>query len=307
MTSERRFAREARDERLVEVFLAAIDGLSDREAGSKVELSHERIRQLRTGNWVRFTAATKRALLSYIEWVAWSPLSDFEPSYIEGSRWHMKYEREGREIQRREADAVLTEFGVPYPDFDSMEGRPYPKKSVHGISTDNGWKESAPAWASAVLCEELADLQRLVVRALARDSELDRGLRHIPLRDIDLAAGAGAVVDQEDVVGHLAFRADWLKRRGIDASQASIVRVTGRSMEPTLLEGSSVLVDETRRRRRAGEIFAVRSLDGGVLKRLEKDDRGRWLLVSDNPRYDPVPWGPDDELVGQVRWTARAL
>ncbi|WP_425155529.1 hypothetical protein [Candidatus Palauibacter sp.] len=47
--------------------------------------------------------------------------------------------------------------------------------------------------------------------------------------------------------------------------------------------------------------------DGGVVKRLEKDDRGRWLLTSDNPRYDPVPWGPDDELVGQVRWTARIL
>ncbi|WP_425154720.1 S24 family peptidase [Candidatus Palauibacter sp.] len=132
-------------------------------------------------------------------------------------------------------------------------------------------------------------------------------MRHIRLRDIDLAAGAGAVVENEEVVGHLAFSADWLKQRGIDASQASIVRVTGRSMEPTLLEGSSVLVDETRRRRRAGEIFAIRSLDGGVVKRLEKDDRGRWLLVSDNPRYDPVAWGPDDELVGQVRWTARVL
>ena len=146
-----------------------------------------------------------------------------------------------------------------------------------------------------------AELERL--RAALADIEV----RHIPLRDIDLAAGAGAVVESEEVVGHLAFSADWLKQRGIDASQASIVRVTGGSMEPTLLEGSSVLVDETKRRRRAGEIFAVRRADGGVVKRLAKDDRGRWLLVSDNPRYDPVPWGPDDELVGQVRWTARVL
>ncbi|WP_425155482.1 S24 family peptidase [Candidatus Palauibacter sp.] len=152
-----------------------------------------------------------------------------------------------------------------------------------------------------VLRRTEADLERL------REALADIEVRHIPLRDIDLAAGAGAVVESEEVVGHLAFSADWLKQRGIDASQASIVRVTGGSMEPTLLEGSSVLVDETKRRRRAGEIFAVRSLDGGVVKRLEKDDRGRWLLVSDNPRYDPVPWGPDDDLVGQVRWTARVL
>ncbi|WP_425154835.1 S24 family peptidase [Candidatus Palauibacter sp.] len=145
------------------------------------------------------------------------------------------------------------------------------------------------------------------LRGFVPNTEMGVELRHIPLRDIDLAAGAGAVVESEEVVGHLAFSADWLKQRGIDSENASIVRVTGRSMEPTLLEGSSVLVDETRRRRRAGEIFAVRRADGGVVKRLEKDERGRWLLTSDNPRYDPVPWSPDDEIVGQVRWTARVL
>ena len=160
---------------------------------------------------------------------------------------------------------------------------------------------------------KLAELDQVLMRASLRAmpggpaTEPDIDVRHIPLRDIDLAAGAGAVVESEEVVGHLAFSADWLKQRGIDSENASIVRVTGRSMEPTLLEGSSVLVDETRRRRRAGEIFAVRRADGGVVKRLAKDERGRWLLTSDNPRYDPVPWSPDDEIVGQVRWTARVL
>ena len=57
--------RNPEDEELVRSFVAAIDGLSDREAADRVGLSHERIRQFRTGAWVRFNAATRREMRAF--------------------------------------------------------------------------------------------------------------------------------------------------------------------------------------------------------------------------------------------------
>ncbi|MDR0809247.1 MAG: S24 family peptidase [Gemmobacter sp.] len=39
------------------------------------------------------------------------------------------------------------------------------------------------------------------------------------------------------------FRSDWLRREGIQPGKASLVRVRGDSMEPTLRDGAMVLVD----------------------------------------------------------------
>ena len=54
-------------------------------------------------------------------------------------------------------------------------------------------------------------------------------------------------------------------------------------MEPTLVDGCSILVNQAGRRRRVGRIFVVRTDDGLVVKRAGKDRAGAWQLVSDSP------------------------
>lgn len=131
--------------------------------------------------------------------------------------------------------------------------------------------------------------------------------RQVDQIDLAVAAGGGAEADDESVTERLTFRLDWLKSHGLDPAQCTVVKVQGESMEPALPEGSAILVDRARRRRREGGIFVVRTADGVVVKRLGKDDAGGWQLLSDHPAWDPVPWPQDAKVIGEVKWMARTL
>ena len=122
-----------------------------------------------------------------------------------------------------------------------------------------------------------------------------------------IAAGSGANPDDERVLGSLAFRDDWLKRHGLNTAQCRVIEVIGESMEPTLQHRAMILVDFQRTTRRRDKIFAVRTGDGPVVKRLRHADGKGWRLVSDNPAYKPVPWPQDAVVLGQVMWTGRTL
>ena len=123
------------------------------------------------------------------------------------------------------------------------------------------------------------------------------------------AAGGGAEVYDETVVGRLWFRDDWLDRQAIDPTQCNVISVRGESMEPTLPDGCSILVDRSqgRRRRRVGRIFVMRTEDGLVVKRVGRDEEGTWRIESEHPAWPPVPWSDDTEIIGEVRWTARTF
>ena len=133
------------------------------------------------------------------------------------------------------------------------------------------------------------------------------GYRMLQRRGAKLAAGYGAFIESEPVIGHLAFREDWLLKHGINHEKADIVEVMGQSMEPTLPDGALILVDYQRTRRRLNRIFVVRSDDLVLIKRLVKDRQGKWLLVSDNKEYTPLPWPREGRVIGQVMWTGRTL
>lgn len=131
-------------------------------------------------------------------------------------------------------------------------------------------------------------------------------LRYIEIQELDVAAGGGAMVEEERVIGRLAFRRDWLDRHGLDPNQCSVMSVRGESMEPTLPAGCSILVNRNRRYRRVGRIFVIRTADGVVVKRLGKTPKG-WQLLSDHPKWKPVPWPDDAEVIGEVKWMAQTL
>ena len=149
---------------------------------------------------------------------------------------------------------------------------------------------------------------RATWRDAVRDGEQQDGQwRDIPIREVAPAAGVGAEVFGEEVVGYLPFRRDWLDARSIDPGNADIVSVGGESMAPTLPNGCSILVDRKRREPHEGRIYVMRTDEGLVVKRLGKDEKGRWLVVNDNPDWPPAPLLYGTDIIGEVRWLGRTF
>ncbi len=129
----------------------------------------------------------------------------------------------------------------------------------------------------------------------------------VRLMEVASAAGVGAEVYDETPIGLLWFRNDWLLSHSIDPEQSNIIRVRGESMEPTLPNGCSILVDRKRREPHQGRIYVMRTEEGLVVKRLGLDEEGRWELLSDSPDWRVTPMSPGTEIIGEVRWAARTF
>lgn len=129
--------------------------------------------------------------------------------------------------------------------------------------------------------------------------------------DVELSAGQGRVRNETGSIGQFAFRSDWLKRVGLLATHATLVRVAGESMEPTLADGSIVLIDHRDKTAVSkAHIFAVREGEMLSVKRVERDAQNKVILLhSDNPtaptRVIEAKNVGDFEIIGRVVWSAR--
>ena len=194
----------------------------------------------------------------------------------------------------RPATREVENLRLKAPDGETGAGPPH----------EDSIPDVAPLW----LNDLYAKLSRDLREARDRLMQDETGTRHVEVRELAAAAGGGALELDETVTSRIAFRRDWLDQHGIDPTQCTVIGVEGESMEPTLPDGCSILVDRSRRRRRVGRIFVARlPVDGLVVKRLDKDKAGGWLLGSDHPEWDPVPWSDDADVIGEVRWVARTF
>ena len=126
--------------------------------------------------------------------------------------------------------------------------------------------------------------------------------------DVGASAGPGAAVDHESTKGAVSFDPKMLRGLGVRAEDASMIRVRGDSMEPTLMDGDEILVDRTPRAWRDG-IHVIR-VDGDLMvKRLSRVPGGGVLISSDNNAVPSLGERPLDtvDVVGRVLWVGRKL
>ena len=150
------------------------------------------------------------------------------------------------------------------------------------------------------------DLHDEAVVPLVASHEAPRGARPLDIAEVDTTVGDGNESNSERVIDLMWFTRAWLDRRGIDPKGCAIMRISGDSMEPTLPDGSSILVDRNRRDRVDFRVYVVRTGAGLMVKRAV-EQRGEWLLVSDNPEAAPLRWLADAEIVGEVLWVGHTL
>jgi phage repressor protein C with HTH and peptisase S24 domain len=134
----------------------------------------------------------------------------------------------------------------------------------------------------------------------------------LPRLEMYLAAGSGAgnrVAEEPEraPIGQ-AFRAEFVKRRGWSPKTHYSMLVRGMSMEPTVPDGASVVIDISDRKVRSGMIYAVRidATSEPILKRLHKLPGGLLRVESDNraPQFAAFEVRPDDldgfEIIGRA-------
>ena len=115
----------------------------------------------------------------------------------------------------------------------------------------------------------------------------------------DAPAGEGTGATRHDPA--------WPQGLDLQTERCVAMEVRGSSMEPTLPDGCTVLVDLAGADWRPGRIFVVRTGGEAVVVRAGSAGNGRRMLLSDCARLAPMPWPEDAALIGEVRCAARTL
>ena len=142
-----------------------------------------------------------------------------------------------------------------------------------------------------------------------QETEDDSDLIMIPMANAVLSAGSGSLETDGDSERSYAFRRDFIARKG-SAKNMVLMRVSGDSMEPEIMDGDVVLLDQSKLKVIPGRIFAVGFEDSIYLKRIDMLP-GQAILKSINPAYPPVNLdlrgqnGDKLRLIGQVLWVGR--
>lgn len=140
---------------------------------------------------------------------------------------------------------------------------------------------------------------------------LDEEFALIPGYNVQVAAGHGAIAGDEAPTRELAFRRKWLRFRGLIESELALVFARGDSMEPTISDNETVMVDTSERKLRDGHIYVIRNGDHLLVKRIQTLWNDGVQLLSDNKDYPPQEISSSDlealEVIGKVVWVGKDL
>lgn len=127
------------------------------------------------------------------------------------------------------------------------------------------------------------------------------------------SAGRGlTAVLEEQKADRLAFKSDWLRRLDINPQFCSLITAVGDSQEPTIPDGSLMLVDLTPDPEiRSGRLYILLVDDDLLVKRINRRSDGAIELLSGNPAYpiETLPAKHVDRLnvAGRVAWVGRTI
>lgn len=128
----------------------------------------------------------------------------------------------------------------------------------------------------------------------------------VPVYDVQASAGHGSLVESELQTGQLAFKKSWIKEKGLQIGHLAIITAKGDSMEHTICDGDTLLVDTRVDRIIDDSIYIVQADHHLIVKRLQQDFDGSVFVISDNSRYEKRHLNPEQaknlKIAGRVCW-----
>ena len=155
----------------------------------------------------------------------------------------------------------------------------------------------------------------LDLEAGQRDSSISDHVAHVEMIDIATASGFLAAMrdggaKSEDTKSKIGFPSRWLRDQNLTPESCRVSNVIGESMEPTLADGCSILLDLNSEKRRSEHIYVVMIENELIVRRAMWNNKGGWLLVSDNPDKESFPtrvWRGDEHVVARVVWHGQSF
>ncbi len=145
--------------------------------------------------------------------------------------------------------------------------------------------------------------------ASAGASELETEFALIPGYNIQVSAGSGALPVDESPTRKLAFRHKWLKFKGLKEKDLVLVFADGDSMEPTISDNNTLMIDTSKRELKDGNIYVIRTNSHLIVKRVQTLWNKGILLLSDNKEYETQQVEPNEaddlEVIGRVVWIGK--
>lgn len=128
----------------------------------------------------------------------------------------------------------------------------------------------------------------------------------VPLREATGSMGGGSTETGDRTLSYLSFRTEWIRAKG-NPENMTVIRAFGDSMDPTIADGSVVLVDEGRRQFVKNKIYYLRYNGQMYIKRLVERDGHVAIVADNNPNVYLVSDADDFEIIGRCIWAAREL
>lgn len=127
-----------------------------------------------------------------------------------------------------------------------------------------------------------AKAKEALAQALAKATP---SIIEIPVLKLSLTAGITGFhteLDERDFAIPVAVTQRWIEANNLVRDRLIATMVRGDSMEETLSDGDTVIINTASTTPRDNKIFAINFGGEAVVKRMIKDF-GRWFLASDNP------------------------
>lgn len=192
---------------------------------------------------------------------------------------------------RKRLIAIAEAFDVSLTWLATGEGEMYAQQPQGDLHTSSG---------SAKLRDPATQSAALETEAVWDDFAL------VPVYDVQASAGHGSLVESELQAGQLAFKKSWLKEKGLQVGNLAIITARGDSMETTICDGDTLLVDTRVDKIVDDSIYIVQADSHLIVKRLQQSLDGSVSIISDNPRYKEQTLNPDQakilKIAGRVCW-----
>ncbi len=233
--------------------------------------------------------------------------------FMKGSGERLRNLLDMREIPRKDFASAL---GVSPQSVNNWFSRDLPGQHLVRAAAFLGVRPEWLATGEGAMTDVVADGDHPEMIPLALwddETPLSDDEVEVPfLREVELAAGSGRTVIQENGCFKLRFGKRSLRRQGVQFENAVCVTVTGNSMEPVLRSGSTVGVDRGKRDIIDGDLYALSH--GGQLrvKQVYRMPGGGMRLRSFNQDEHPDEAYNLDQvreqeisIIGRVFWSAQ--